>query len=165
MTWTLLGIGRQGASSVERQMPPEFTDETARVWFGPDKNLYRRMWALDADQAAAAVGMLNMLDQSVPVDDMDYWLTYGTSWVVEAYNESDDELALDFRLPPSFGFADAARWTGTWSIDVFGGEFPLEAKQVEEFGKVFGVNVDTDRYAYFLAARSSGPTAGAESTP
>lgn len=165
MTWTLLGIGRQDTSSIEREMPPEFTDETALAWFGADKNLHRRLWALDADQAAAAVSMLNMFDQSVPVEGMDYWLTHGTSWVVEAYNESDDELAFAFHLPPSFGFADAARWTGTWSIDVFGGEFPLEAQPLEELSKTFGVNVDTDRYAYFLAARSSAPTTGAEDTP
>jgi hypothetical protein len=162
MTWTLLGIGRQDAADVAVRMPPKFTDETARTWFGSDKNLHRRMWALDADQTAAAVGML---DQSVPAEGTDYWLTYGTSWVVEAYNEADDQLALVFHLPPSFGFADAARWTGTWSIDVFGGEFPLEAQQLEELGKTFGVDVDTGRYAYFLAARSSAPATSAESAP
>lgn len=162
MTWTLLGIGPQEPVSVELLMPPEFTDETARTWFGSDKNLHRRTWALDADQAAVAI---RMLDQSVPAEGMDYWMNYGTSWVVEVYNEADDEEALVFHLPPSFGFADAARWTGTWSIDVLGGEFPLEAKQLEELSKTFGVNVDTDRYAYFLAARSSLPTTGAEHTP
>jgi hypothetical protein len=106
-----------------------------------------------------------MLDQSVPVEGMDCWLIYGTSWVVEAYNEPDDQLALVVRLRSGFGFADAARWTGTWSIDVFGGEFPLETQQLEEPSKAFGVDVDTDRYAYFLAARSSAPTTTAEHAP
>ena len=155
MTWTLLGIGRDNATSIEFPMPPEFTDETARQWFGPDKNLRRRTWALDPDQVAAVTGMLA---DSLPAEAADYWLTYGTLWVVEAYNQDDDSLALAFHLPPGFGFANAARWTGHWSIDVFSGEFPLETEQLEELSAIFGVQVDTDRYAYVLGARPAAPT-------
>lgn len=152
MTWTLLGIGRDDTTSIELPMPPGFTDKTARGWFGPDRNLFRRTWALDPDQVAE---IASMLTEPLPAEVTDYWLTYGTTWVVEAYNDNDDSLALVFHLPPDFGFADAARWTGNWSIDVFGVEFPLEGKQLEELSSIFGVHVDTDRYAYMLGARSA----------
>jgi hypothetical protein len=155
MTWTLLGIGRQDTTSVELPLPPEFTDETARAWFGDDKHLRTRMWTLDDAQIAA---VMRMLGQPVSAEGMDYWLTCRVSWVVEAYNESDDELALVFRLPSSFGFADAARWTGTWSVHVYTGEFPLEKKQLHELGAIFGVHIDADRYTYVLGARSATAT-------
>jgi hypothetical protein len=162
MTWTLLGIGQQDATNVELPMPPEFTDETARAWFGEDNHLRTRMWALDDAKIAAA---MRMLGRPTSAEGMDYWLTCRASWVVEAYNESDDELALIFRLPSNFGFTDAARWTGTWSVDLYGGEFPLEEEQSHELGAIFGVHIDTDRYAYVLGARSVTAATSAGGTP
>ncbi|MBR7839417.1 hypothetical protein KDL01_39525 [Actinospica durhamensis] len=133
-------------------MPPAFTDETALAWFGPDRTLYQRLWALSAEQVSAVA---RMADEPIPEDGVDYWVGFRTSWAVEAFHRADDQWALTFHLPPSFGFAQAARWAHLWSIDVYCGEFPLEGPELAELGALLGVSVDPARYAYFFGARSA----------
>lgn len=150
MNWALVGIGHDGATSVERALPDAFTDATALAWFGPDRTLSMRLWGLTTSQV---VEIGRMLDEPLPAD-VDYWVSFGTRWTVEVFDRADGTLALTLDLPAGFGFAEAARWTHRWSVEVYGATWPLRTAQVTDIEGMFGVRLDASRYECFLTAVS-----------
>ena len=149
MTWRLLGVDRETGSGVEFDLCDEFTDEVALGWFSPDRSLHGHLWKLDDEEVAAVARMLNTALETATTES---YVASGLSWRVDVFNESDDELAMVYRLPASFTLPDAARWTGARYLEAFGGEYELGDKQVAELGEIFGVRTDPERHAYFLGA-------------